>query len=160
WLYYQALGRDAGKIKTLDEKGRVVDGELPAKIERIVAELKIDVVGIDPFVKTHDVGENNNDAIDSVAQVLTDMSHKYDIAVDSPHHMGKGQPDPGNPHRGRGASSLVDAARLVYTLTPMSSDEAKGFSIKDEDRRSYIRLDKGKVNTVRPARVTKWFELV
>jgi hypothetical protein len=160
WLYYQALGRDAGKIKTLDEKGRVVDGQLAVSIEQTVVALKIDVVGIDPFVKTHDVGENNNDAIDSVAQVLTDMSHKHDISVDAPHHVSKGQADPGNAQKGRGASALVDAARLVYTLTPMSDVEAKGFGIKEEDRRSYIRLDKGKVNTVRPARVAKWFELV
>jgi hypothetical protein len=159
WLYYQALGRDAGKLKTLDEKGRVVDGELAASVEHTVVEYKIDLVGLDPFVKTHTVGENNNDAIDAVAQVLTDLAHKYDVAVDTPHHVAKGPADPGNAQKGRGASALVDAGRLVFTLAVMSSQEAEGFGIAEEDRRCFIRLDRGKVNIAPPARVAMWFEL-
>jgi hypothetical protein len=160
WLFYEALGRKAGRIKTIDEKGRVVDGELASLIEETIVEHKIDLVGIDPFVKTHSVGENNNDAIDAVAQVLTDLAEAHNIAVDVPHHISKGQADPGNAQRGRGASAFVDAGRLVYTLAPMSTEEAKRFAIPEEERHYYIRLDKGKVNTVRPARVAKWFKLV
>jgi hypothetical protein len=159
WLYYQALGRNAGKLKTLDEKGRVVDGELAASVEHTVAEYKIDLVGLDPFVKTHTVGENNNDAIDAVAQVLTDLAHRYDVAVDTPHHVAKGPADPGNAQKGRGASALVDAGRLVYTLAVMSPEEADGFGIAEENRRYFIRLDRGKVNIAPPARVATWFEL-
>jgi DNA polymerase len=160
WLYFKAVGRDAGKIKTLDEKGRVVDGELATALEQTVLDYRIDLVALDPFVKTHDVGENNNDAIDAVAQVLTNLAGKHNIAVDSAHHVSKGVPEPGNAQKGRGASSLVDAARLVYTLTPMSDTEAKAYGIKDEDRRDYIRLDKGKVNITRSTRWTKWFKLI
>jgi hypothetical protein len=117
-------------------------------------------LGIDPFVKTHSVGENNNDAIDAVAQVLTDLTHKYNISVDAPHHTSKGPADPGTAHKGRGASALVDAGRLIYTLAPMTQDEAKTFGLPPEDARGYIRMDKGKVNLAPPARVAKWFKLV
>jgi hypothetical protein len=134
-------------------------GELAASVEHTVAEYKIDLIGLDPFVKTHDVGENNNDAIDAVAQVLTDLAHKYDVAVDTPHHVAKGPADPGNAQKGRGASALVDAGRLVYTLAIMSSEEAEGFGIAEENRRYFIRLDRGKVNIAPPARVATWFEL-
>jgi hypothetical protein len=39
------------------------------RIEAAIIENKIDLVALDPFVKTHSVGENNNDAIDAVVQV-------------------------------------------------------------------------------------------
>ena len=160
WVHYAALSRNAGKLKIMDEKSRVVDGELTSLIEGLITNLKIDLVGLDPFIKTHSVGENNNDAIDAVTQVLTDMSHKHNIAVDAPHHISKGQADPGNAQRGRGASAFVDAGRLAYTLTPMSADEAKLFDISPEEQHSYVRLDKGKVNIAPPARIAKWFRLV
>jgi hypothetical protein len=80
-------------------------------------------------VKTHSVEENNNSAIDDVVQSLTDLAVKFNVAVDVPHHTSKGPPDPGNAHRGRGASSLIDAARLTYTLARMSEQEAQNFNI-------------------------------
>src|SRR5206468_2093606 len=76
-----------------------------------------------------------------------------------PHHMAKGSADPGNANRGRGASAMKDAARLVYTLTPMAPEEAQGFGIPEADRRRLIRMDAGKVN-ICPAGDAKWFRLV
>jgi hypothetical protein len=128
-------------------------------LDQTITELDSDLVALDPFVKTHNVGENNNDAIDAVAQVLTDMAHKHDIGVDAPHHTSKGQVDPGNAQKGRGASALVDAARLVYTLAPMSAEEGRMLGIPQEECRRYIRLDSGKVN-ITPTYEAKWFKLV
>jgi hypothetical protein len=160
WLFYCALSRKDGKIKVLDDKGRAVDGELVEQLVDVITANKIDLVGLDPFVKIHSVGENNNDAVDAVAQVLTDIAHEHDIAVDAPHHVSKGPADPGNAHKGRGASALVDAARLVYTVTPMSADEAMAFGTPEEDRHFYFRMDKAKVNITPPGRKATWFRLV
>jgi hypothetical protein len=55
---------------------------------------------------------------------------------------------------------MKDAGRLIYTLTPMSTDEAKTFGIPEQDRRLYIRIDSGKVNILRPSILAKWFHLV
>jgi len=68
--------------------------------------------------------------------------------------------DTENAQRGRGASALVDAGRLCYTLTPMSPEEAKTFGIPEEMRRQHIRLDKAKVNLVPAGAATRWFKLV
>jgi hypothetical protein len=154
------VSRDAGKIKVIDEKGRLADGGLIKLIEEIVVERKIDLVALDPFVKTHSVGENDNSAIDAVAQLLTDLADKHNVGVDCPHHTRKGSHDPGNAQSGRGASALIDAGRLIKTLQPMSSDEAKAFGIPDEDRHGYVRVDKGKANILPPGRVAQWFKLV
>jgi hypothetical protein len=132
---------------------------LAAKLEAVITLCKIDIVAIDPFVKSHAVEENANTAIDLVVQVLSDLADKHNIAIDAPHHMSKGAPEPGNANRGRGASALKDGARLVYTLTTMTTDEATKFGIKEDDRRQYIRMDHGKVNLV-PQRAMKWFHLI
>jgi hypothetical protein len=116
---------------------------------------------LDPFVKSHGIEENDNSGIDNVAQMLTDLAVKYDIAVDAPHHISKGGPaDPGNADRGRGASALADALRLVYTLTAMSQEEAEGFNIPDDQRREYVRLDRAKLNIAKTGGPPMWFHLV
>ena len=146
WLFYTAPGASAGKLMTLDSSGRTLRGQLAASTEATIIKRNLDFVAIDPFVKSHAIPENENSIIDDVMQVLTDLSDKYDIAIDSPHHISKGAPDPGNATRGRGASSMVDAGRLISTATTMSGEEAEMFGIAETERKQYIRIDSGKVN--------------
>ncbi len=73
--------------------------------------------------------------------------------------MAKGPADPGNANKGRGASSLKDALRLVRTATAMSEEEAKAFGLDETKRRRLIRIDDAKLN-VAPASEAKWFRLV
>jgi hypothetical protein len=80
--------------------------------------------------------------------------------VDIPHHTSKGATDARDANKARGASAMKDAARLVYTLTPMTTQEAELFGVPDEDRRSMVRLDSAKVNIAPPSREAKWFRIV
>jgi AAA domain len=160
WLFLAAPGVAAGKLMTLDQHGRPAPGGLAAKLDHVITTRRIDIVSLDPFVKTHSVEENSNSAIDDVVQILSNLSITHDMAVDTPHHMSKGAPDPGNANRGRGASSAKDAGRLVYTLTPMSPEEAQALGISELDRRSLIRMDSGKVNIAPPTLDAKWFRIV
>jgi AAA domain len=105
WLFLSAPGRSAGKLMTADRNGRPEVGHLATYLETTIIARKLDFVTLDPFVKSHSVEENQNSIIDEVAQVLTDLGTKHNIAVDVPHHTSKGAPDPGNAHRGRGASA-------------------------------------------------------
>jgi hypothetical protein len=125
WLFLSAPRACVGKLLGLDAKGRPVRGTLAATLEAVVVARKIDLVALDPFIKTHSVPENDNTLIDEVAQVLTDLATKYDIAVDIPHHVSKGAADPGNANRGRGASAAKDApnatARAALVLGSVES---------------------------------------
>ena len=159
WLFLAAPGRAAGKLMTTGAKGGLELGQLAANLEAAIVKHGIDLLALDPFIKTHSVQENDNNGIDAVVQVLTDLAEKYNIAVDTPHHMAKGSPDPGNANKGRGASAMKDAGRLIYTLTPMSTDEAQTFGIPEEERRSLVRMDSAKVN-IAPMAKAKWFRLV
>ena len=160
WLFLAAPGAKAGKLKIMNAKGRIEDGQLKANLEAAIEVRAIDCVIIDPLVKTHSVEENSNSAIDDVAQLLSDLAAKYNIAVDVPHHTSKGAGDPGNPNRGRGASSLIDAVRLAHTLTRMSEQEAKTFDILEEERRQYVRLDRAKTNLAPLSGPARWFKLI
>ncbi len=160
WLFLAAPGAAAGKLAILDDKGRPAESTLAVALRQTIAHRKLDVVSLDPFVKSHAVEENGNNAIDAVMQILADCASQFDCAIDVPHHMAKGVADPGNASRGRGASAMKDAARLVYTLTPMSPDEAKAYGVPESDRRRLIRMDSGKVNIAPPVVEAKWFRLV
>ena len=160
WLFYAAPGAACGKLMTMDARGNLLRGKLADNLEATIIARKADLVAIDPFVKSHSVEENNNSAIDDVAQILTDLSAKYNIAVDVPHHVSKGPADPGNASRGRGASAMNNAGRLVYTLTTMSSDEAELFGINENERKSFVRLDSAKVNITKSTGAAKWFRLI
>jgi hypothetical protein len=155
-----ALSAAKGKLMTLDKKGRTVRGKLADTLEACIVARQIDVVSLDPFVKSHSVDENSNSAIDDVIQILTDLAVTYDVAVDAPHHTSKGTADPGNASRGRGASAMKDGGRLIYTLTTMSADEAQAFGIAEEERRALVRMDSAKVNIAPPMAKAKWFRVV
>jgi hypothetical protein len=66
----------------------------------------------------------------------------------------------GDPNRQRGAGAGKDAARLVYTLTGMSQDEAKALGVSESERRLLFRIDSAKVNLAPPDAATRWFRLV
>jgi hypothetical protein len=159
WLFMDALGRKDGKLMTLDQYGRPTPGILAARLERTIVERQIDIVMLDPFIKTHDLTENDNNNIDAVAQILTDVAIKYNIAVDVPHHMAKGPADPGNANKGRGASALKDALRLVRTATAMTPEEAKALGLDEVARRRLIRIDDAKLN-IAPAHEARWLRLI
>jgi hypothetical protein len=160
WLFLSTPGANAGKLMISEKGGCLVRGALAQHLEDAVAARKIDIVSLDPFVKTHSVEENSNSAIDDVVQILTDLAAKYDIAVDAPHHTSKGPAEPGNASRGRGASAMNNGGRLVYTLATMCREEAQAFGVDEDVRRNYIRMDSAKVNITRALGSAKWFRLV
>lgn len=160
WLFLSAPGGKAGKLLTLDGRGRPAGGGLGEALQQSIERNGIDVLCLDPFVKTHALSENDNNQMDLVIASLASLAMEKNIAVDIPHHTAKGVISPGNADRGRGASAIKDGARLVYTLTTMSEDEADRFGIPHADRRLYLRTDSGKVNITPPASTAKWFKLV
>jgi hypothetical protein len=97
WLFYATPGAAAGKLMMSGKFGTLIRGKLAASIEAVVAARGIDIVSIDPFVKSHSVEENSNSAIDDVVQILTDLMTKYNIAVDVPHHVARRQTIPATP---------------------------------------------------------------
>lgn len=159
WLFLATPAAFGWKLAAAKD-GKVETGELAAKIVDTIRRRRIDLVILDPFVKSHAVEENANNQVDIVVGILARIAIENDCAVDAPHHLSKGAADPGNADRGRGASAFKDGARLVYTLAPMSEEEAEGFGLAEDERRRLIRMDPGKVNLAPAASQATWFGLV
>lgn len=158
-LFVAALA-NGPKLATVSKGSGVQHGELATMLAEIVERRHIDLVVLDPFIKSHGCDENDNNAIDFVTGLLAELAIRSNVAIDAPHHVAKGMVDPGNANRGRGASAFKDAARLVYTLSKMTQDEAKELGVDDCDRWRYVRVDSGKVNIAPGAAMAKWFRLV
>jgi hypothetical protein len=157
WLYcWTPKGIKLADIKD----GARVTGPLEAMLRAKIKARKIDLLGLDPFVKLHGLEENDNGAMDFVCGLLVKLGIEFNIAVDVPHHTKKGLQTAGDADAGRGASSARDAGRLMYTLTRMSDAEGEIFGIPAEERRLFIRLDSSKVNIAPPSGEATWFKLI
>jgi AAA domain len=140
--------------------GAKVCGPLEAMLRQTIKSRRIDLLGLDPFVKLHALEENDNGSMDFVCDLLVKLAIEFNIAVDVPHHTKKGLQTAGDADAGRGASAARDAGRLMYTLTRMSDGEGDTFGIPAEERRLYVRLDSSKVNIAPPSGEATWFKLV
>jgi hypothetical protein len=158
-LFVAALA-NGPKLATMAKGGAIVAGDLGKKLVEIIERRQIDLVILDPFIKSHGCDENDNNAIDFVTGMLAELAIRFNVAIDAPHHVSKGIVDPGNANRGSGASAFKDAARLVYTLSRMTQDEAKELGIDEVDRWRYVRVDSAKVNIAAAATTAKWYRLI
>jgi hypothetical protein len=160
WLYYCA---PAGlKIAEQQDGSRLmVPGNLEQQVRAFITAKAIDLVILDPLIKTHSADENDNNAIDAVCCILATLAADLDCAIDLLHHERKtGSPEAGDANRGRGASSFRDASRLLYTLTPMTDIEREQFGITKAERRLLIRVDSAKVNIAPPSIEARWFKII
>ena len=158
WLYYWTP-RDL-RLLEVDQHGHAAPGELGDALRRIIKQLGIGLVTVDPFVKSHGAEENDNSLIDRAASLFLQVAHDCGCACDYVHHHRKGITIAGDPDSVRGAGALVNASRLVKTATKMSEQEAKDLSVSAVNRKLLVRLDDAKLNIAPPATETVWFRLV
>jgi hypothetical protein len=162
WLFVDSFRNQPLRVASL-EKGEIVFPDADA-LTRALIESRIDVLILDPFVKTHGVSENDNAAIDSVARKLNDIAETADCSIELAHHVRKasnfGRAEV-TADDGRGAGSLKDAARCVRVMNRMTPDEATAAQVKEKDRKRYFRVDDdGKANMTAPAEAATWFKLI
>jgi hypothetical protein len=128
-----------------------------ALIDTIIAN-DIDVVQIDPFIASHRVTENDNNAIDMVAKEWTRIADVTGTAIDLVHHSRKVGNNEVTVEDGRGASALLAAVRAARTLNPMSQAEGKKAGVTA--RRTYFKVDEGgKANLAPAPEAASWYHL-
>jgi hypothetical protein len=129
--------------------------------DAIAAEVRqhgIRLMVVDPFINSHELDENNNPQMNAAMRAWAEVASETNCAIMLVHHTRKTSTGPGDAEGARGAKSLVDAARVVLTLTAMTLEEAESYEIPTEDRSSYIRLDDAKQNMAK-AKEPRWFHL-
>lgn len=153
-------GRDRGlRIVKLGDKGDFI---VQPDYAQLVSEMKaeaIDLLIIDPFLRSHGVPENDNAAQDEVMRLFAQIAQETDAAVVLVHHTKKGA-IAGDLDSMRGGSTQGGGARSAYTLAPMSAEEAERVGVPEEERRLYVRVDDAKSNMAPPLGKTEWLRLV
>jgi hypothetical protein len=133
-------------------------------VEQLTQECKDPDVGLlilDPLVKIHHCDESDNVQMDAVMETLTDIAHASNIAILALHHTtkgGNGDQRTGNMDIARGASAIVNAARIGFTLLSATQADAEEYGMQDEERHTWVRLDDAKMNLALASQTATWFK--
>jgi len=132
------------------------------KLIKLVKDTGAILLCVDPFIRTHLVQENDNNAIDTVVQCFSKLANQCKCSISIVHHTRKmpAGTGAGDMDIARGASSLVSASRIATTLTIMGEKEAKSLQIPEHERHWYIRSDNAKGNMSAPVKHAHWFKKI
>ncbi len=109
-------------------------------------------------MSTHQVSENDNNAIERVAKTWAHIADLTGCAINLVHHSRKTGGNEVSVEDGRGASALASAARSARAFNQMTDAEAAKAGV--DNRRSYFRVDNGKANLAPPSDKATWYHLV
>lgn len=154
-------GHDQSFVVADTDGKKVMVRPVVDQMVRQIQERGIDVVFCDPFVSTHHVQENDNSALQQVVTAWKSVAYRGDAAIHLAHHSRKLDGREATADSSRGASALVDKARVVRALNPMSTDDAVAFNVLGHDRRAYFWCDPtgGKQNMSASTGGKEWFRL-
>jgi hypothetical protein len=144
-------GRDQPLVMATEgpDGAMIVRPVVDALIEEMIAR-KIDVLQVDPFISSHAVSENDNNAIDVVAKEWNIVAERTGAAINLVHHVRKQNGDAATADSARGASALIGKARSVLVYNRMTDDEAKQLGVEEAERRFFFRTDNDKANLAPP----------
>lgn len=154
---------DSGRDQPLVMATEGPDGAMIVRpvVDALIAEMiarKIDVLQIDPFVSSHAVSENDNNAIDIVAREWNIVAERTNASINLVHHVRKQNGESATADSARGASALIGKARSVQVYNRMTEDEAKQLGIEEQERRFFFRVDNDKANLA-PPEAGDWYRM-
>jgi hypothetical protein len=118
-------------------------------------EHEIDVLSVDPLIRTHAVNENDNEAMSIVVGCYEEIAEQANCAVGLWHHTRKGNGAEATVESARGAQAFVDSCRSVRVLDTMSREEARKLGVEGG---YYFREFSGKRNHAPPSAESTWYE--
>lgn len=144
-------GRDQPLVMAIEgpNGALIVRPVVDALIEEMLVR-KIDVLVVDPFVSSHAVSENDNNAIDMVAREWNVVAERTGAAVNLVHHVRKQNGESATADSARGASALIGKARSVQVYNRMTDEDAKTLGVDEAERKFYFRVDNDKANLATP----------
>jgi len=152
-------GRDRSLIVAEEvERGNIVAMPDVGALIEAIKDNGIDVLSVDPVVRSHRVTENDNKAVDFVMDLYARIADEANCAVLLVHHTRKGFVS-GEADSIRGGSAMTSAARVALTIAQMQADEAQRLNIPEADRRQFIRIDSAKANLAPPSERAEWLKL-
>lgn len=144
-------------IATEARDGTKINAPVVEAVKATIRENAIDVFIVDPFVSSHRVSENDNNAIEAVAWQWAMIADECNCAIELVHHTRKTGGAEATAEDARGASALGGKARSVRVVNGMTKEEGGKAGITNH--RLYFRVDDGKANMSPPSEGATWYRL-
>lgn len=128
------------------------------QIKQQCQKLGIDVLIVDPSVGSHAVSENDPVRQDKVMAVWRQISEDVHVGVELQHHSRKLNGQQITIDDVRGATSIINSARSIRLIAPMSTDDAEELRVEEDRRGYYFAVVNGKANFMPPAKERAWYE--
>ena len=158
---YVDSGRDQKLvIATQSRSGAVIAQPVVDALVGQIEDNEIDVLIVDPFVSSHGVSENDNQAMDLIVKEWGRVAERANCAIHLIHHTRKmtgGVETEVTTESSRGGKALTDGCRVVRAVNRMSKDEGDKAGV--ENHRLYFRTLNDKANLQPPADQSDWFKL-
>lgn len=156
-------GRDQPiAIAHMAKDGAKIYAPVSSAVRKALLLQQIDVLFIDPFVKSHAVSENDNMAIDVVVKEWNLIAGQTRVALELVHHSRKlNGAENTTIEDARGGSALVSGVRAARVLARMSEKQAKKLG-RTSDYKSLFRIADA-ANNMAAAIVGEdetWYELI
>jgi hypothetical protein len=161
WLFVDTGRRTKIVIATYDPKsGNKIAEPVVKDLIETIADNKIDVFMVDPFVKSYRIAENDNGAMDLVATQWVEIAEVANIAVELVHHTRKLGGTEASVESGRGAVSMAAAMRSVDVINKMLPEEGKKIGIDGFELRNYFSVFDDKPNMTISPETKSWYKLI
>jgi len=119
---------------------------LTAIADTLTAQAHPRLLVIDPMIKFHSLDENDNGQMSQFIDVMAALGEQCGVAVILTHHEAKGTAT-GSQRAVRGAGAIVNEARWLVSLRPLTGRQAQDLDIADEDLWRYLLVCAPKVNS-------------
>ncbi len=146
-------------LATQQKSGAVIAEPVERALISTILENHIDIFQVDPFISSHRVSENDNNAIDVVAKRWGFCADVTRCAIEIPHHSRKLNGAEVSVEDGRGASALLAAVRSSRALARMTQDEARGLGLQDVARRLFRFTEVSSNLSIPAPESQQWLEL-
>lgn len=154
------IDRNAINLKLTENSPPVLHGSHVNFLIQACADPECDFLALDPMVSLISSGEDDNQTMDYVMDVVKIVAREAKVAVMVVDHSKKPQgsaSQAGDMSSMRGASAKAYAARIVLTLTTASEADCDLHGIPVADRHGYVRLDDAKMNLTLASGKPAWF---
>ena len=132
-------------------------------VDQLIAAIDargLDVFIVDPYVASHGVSENDTVMQDQIVKKWGLIGERTNVAIGLVHHNRKALSGPqAQIEDFRGASSIIDAARVRRSLNNMTEQQAKDAGVNPDRKNFYVSADLSRSNLQPPATALTWYEL-
>ncbi|MDH2329102.1 AAA family ATPase [Cereibacter sp. SYSU M97828] len=152
-LHLASAGADFRLASQTTSAGLTLNEKAFDALRQQILSRQIDVITIDPFISCHQISENDNVGIDFLAKELARLAAECNCAIEVVHHTRKLNGDRVTSESMRGASALLNAARVSRVLNPLSEKVKKENGIEASASYFEVATDKANLSRISAAKV-------